>query len=98
MEPWENLKAAIRDRDVPDRFVINAFGMRLALAFRRLCRNSIPVKGEMMDLDLLEKRQAALSWRDDLILEMWSIVNRAGMEAKLGVEKDLAEAGIVETL
>ena len=72
--------------------------MRLALAFRRLCRNSIPVKGEMMDLDLLEKRQAALSWRDDLILEMWSIVNRAGMEAKLGVEKDLAEAGIVETL
>ncbi|MEW6374148.1 MAG: hypothetical protein AB1584_24810 [Pseudomonadota bacterium] len=98
MEPRENLKAAIRDRDVPDRFVINAFGKRLALAFRRLCRNSIPVKGEMMDLDLLEKRQAALSWRDDLILEMWSIVNRAGMEAKLGVEKDLAEAGIVETL
>lgn len=51
-----------------------------------------------MDLDLLERRQAALSWRDDLIMAIWGIVNRAGMEAKRGVEERLAEAGIVETL
>lgn len=55
-------------------------------------------KGEMMDLDLLEKRQAVLSWRDDLILDTWRIVNCAGMEAKRGVEEHLADAGIVETL
>lgn len=51
-----------------------------------------------MDLDLLERRQATLSWRDDLIMAIWGIVNRAGMEAKRGVEERLAEAGIVETL
>lgn len=51
-----------------------------------------------MDLDLLERRQATLSWRDDLIMAIWDIVNRAGMEAKRGVEERLAEAGIVETL
>ena len=51
-----------------------------------------------MDLDLLERRQATLSWRDDLIMAIWGIVNRAGMHAKRGVEERLAEAGIVETL
>ena len=51
-----------------------------------------------MDLDLLERRQATLSWRDDLIMAIWGIVNRAGMEAKRGVEERLPEAGIVETL
>lgn len=51
-----------------------------------------------MDLDLLERRQATLSWRDDLIMAIWGIVNRAGLEAKRGVEERLAEAGIVETL
>ncbi len=51
-----------------------------------------------MDLDLLERRQTTLSWRDDLMMAIWGIVNRAGMEAKRGVEERLAEAGIVETL
>ena len=51
-----------------------------------------------MDIDELEKRQAVLSWRDELVLGIWRVVNRAGIEAKRGVEEHLAQAGIVDTL
>lgn len=51
-----------------------------------------------MDIEALEKRQAVLSWRDELLLGVWRVVNRAGIEAKRGVEAHLAEAGIVDTL
>lgn len=51
-----------------------------------------------MDIAALEKRQAVLSWRDDLVLDVWRVVNRAGIQAKRGVEAHLAEAGIVDTL
>ena len=51
-----------------------------------------------MDIDVLEKRQAVLSWRDELVLGIWRVVNRAGIEAKLGVEEHLAQAGIVDSL
>lgn len=51
-----------------------------------------------MDIDVLEKRQAVLSWRDELVLGIWRVVNRAGIEAKRGVEDHLAEAGIVDSL
>lgn len=51
-----------------------------------------------MDIDALEKRQAVLSWRDELVLGIWRVVNRAGIEAKRGVEEHLSQAGIVDTL
>ena len=51
-----------------------------------------------MDIDVLEKRQAVLSWRDELVLGIWRVVNRAGIEAKRGVEDHLAQAGIVDSL
>ena len=51
-----------------------------------------------MDIDVLEKRQAVLLWRDELVLGIWRVVNRAGIEAKRGVEEHLARAGIVDSL
>ena len=51
-----------------------------------------------MDIDVLEKRQAVLSWRDELVLGIWRVVNRAGIEAKRGVEEHLARAGILDSL
>lgn len=51
-----------------------------------------------MDIDLLEKRQAIAGWRDRLVLGIWRVVNNAGAEARAGIERHLAEAGIVDTL
>ena len=51
-----------------------------------------------MDIEVLEKRQAVLSWRDELVLGIWRVVNRAGIEAKRGVEEHLAPVGIVYSL
>lgn len=51
-----------------------------------------------MDIELLEKRQAVLSWRDELMLGIWRIANRAGIEAKFALETHLANAGIVDAL
>lgn len=51
-----------------------------------------------MEIETLEKRQAVLAWRDELVLGIWRVVNRAGIEAKRGVEEHIAEAGIVDTL
>ncbi len=51
-----------------------------------------------MDIDRLEKRQAVLAWRDELVLGVWRVVNRAGIEAKRGVEEHVAQAGIIDTL
>ena len=51
-----------------------------------------------MDIETLEKRQAVLAWRDQLVLGIWRVVNRAGIEAKRGVEEHLKDAGIVDTV
>lgn len=51
-----------------------------------------------MNIDLLEKRQAVLAWRDELVLGIWRVVNRAGIEAKRALKDHLAEAGIVDAL
>ena len=51
-----------------------------------------------MEIELLEKRQAIAGWRDRLVLGIWRVVNHAGTEAKAGVERHLAEAGIVDSL
>lgn len=51
-----------------------------------------------MDIDKLSQRQAVLAWRDELILGIWGIVNQAGADAKRGVEDELAQAGLVDTI
>lgn len=51
-----------------------------------------------MDIETLEIRQAVLAWRDQLVLGIWRVVNRAGIEAKRGVEEHLKDAGIVDTV
>ena len=51
-----------------------------------------------MDTEMLLKRQEVLAWRDELVLGIWRVVNRAGIEAKRGVESHLAEAGLVDTI
>jgi hypothetical protein len=51
-----------------------------------------------MDIEMLLRRQEVLAWRDELVLGIWRLVNRAGVEAKRGVESHLAEAGLVDAL
>ena len=51
-----------------------------------------------MDIDKLLERQAIIAWRDALVLSILQIVNRAGIAAKHGVETDLSEAGLVDSL
>ena len=51
-----------------------------------------------MDIDVLSIRQAVLAWRDELVVGIWRIFNKAGMDAKRGVEEHLAEAGLVDTI
>lgn len=51
-----------------------------------------------MEIETLEKRQAVLAWRDDLVLGIWHVVNRAGIEAKRGIEEHLKDAGIIDTV
>ena len=51
-----------------------------------------------MDIETLIKRQALLAWRDTLIMSVWRLVNKAGIDAKRSVESDLSEAGLVDTL
>ena len=51
-----------------------------------------------MDIETLIKRQALLAWRDTLIMSVWRLVNKAGVDAKRSVESDLSEAGLVDTL
>ena len=55
-------------------------------------------QGGSMDIEMLVKRQEVLAWRDELVLGIWRVVNRAGIEAKGGIETDLSEAGLVDTL
>ena len=55
-------------------------------------------KGGPMDIEMLLKRQEVLAWRDELVLGIWRVVNRAGIEAKRGVETHLSEAGLIDTL
>lgn len=51
-----------------------------------------------VEIETLEKRQAVLAWRDDLVLGIWHVVNRAGIEAKRGIEEHLKDAGIIDTV
>lgn len=51
-----------------------------------------------MEIETLEKRQTVLVWRDELVLGIWRVVNRAGIEAKRGVEEHLKDAGIIDTV
>lgn len=51
-----------------------------------------------MDIDKLLERQAVIGWRDELLMSIWQIVNQAGIAAKHGVETDLSEAGLIDSL
>ena len=51
-----------------------------------------------MDIDKLLERQAVIGWRDALLMSIWQIVNQAGIAAKHGVETDLSEAGLIDSL
>ncbi len=51
-----------------------------------------------VEFEQLERRQAVLAWRDQLMLGIWRTFNAAGIEARQRLEPHLADAGFIETL